>query len=607
MRFEEIGFSNLCIADDFGQGIATTRMIGSDKKPVWRTVWFAVLGACILLAASLVPVVSNIIAAIDLHGAVILNRAAGVSAILDRIVLLIADEEGRERVIVLALIWFGIALWFTSGRLAKARLVGTFLFITTVLVAFFIIDAMLDDIFIRRSPSYFLTPFHSLGEILNYRVDLKEKRTFPSAEGMILFTMGFILLRLGRVLSALVAIGLGLTVPLLKCVAGLSWLSDIYLGALPISFVISALAVETPYRRVLGTYIDWSAAGFDQGEKFLQNLGPMWRHRNIYWASQNVFHMESAVKRFVAKDLPSIVDPDKHHRDHRPVIEVPLGGLRSVIRIVSLGGVKAVVRAYPVVRRQEAEQHFRASNILTKNSIRVPKLLFYSDSPKKHGAIFLVEEFVDGQSKSPGDLTSEDIKAAAAELAKLHQVKSEVWGPILSPRTEEYGNVLLRRIDRQITQVSRGPVLKGQQSKVAQVRAWFEQWRSELNNIRQFTLIHGKLHRENCIFEKRGGFYLLDITTLEWGVPSSDLVLLHHSQCGGRPELIEEFDRYYRNSIPEADAHQQARLQALYEAFYCLGQVSKYSKRINRGRRQLGDAVNKGMHWWHKLLEIVER
>jgi len=582
-------------------------MVVIDKKPVWRTVWFAVLLACALLALSLIPSVSRLIASADIYGAEVLNRAAGVSAIFDRIVLLIADEEGRERVIALALIWLGVTLWLTAGRLAKARIVGTFLFITTVMIAYFIIDAMLDDIFIRRSPSHYLNPFRSIGEILNYRIDLKEKRTFPSAEGMILLTVGFILLRLGRIRGALVALGLGLTAPLLKCVAGLSWLSDIYLGALPISLIVSALAVETPFRRVLGIYIDWSAAGIDQGERFLRSLGPMWRHRNLYWASQNVFHMESAVKRFISKDLPEIIDPEKVNRHKRPVVEVPLGGLRSVIRIVTLGEQKVVVRGYPVIRRYEAEQHFLASKLLKKNSIRVPKHIFYSDNPRKHGALFLVEEFVDGTSKSPAELTDSDIQAAAAELAALHQVKSEVWGPIMAPRTEEYGTVLLRRIDRQISQVARGKVLKGQQAQVAKVRAWFEPWRNQLNSMRQFSLIHGKLHRENCLFEKGGDFCFLDITTLEWGLPSSDLVLIHHSQCGGRSDLIKEFDRHYYSAIPAADANNQRRLQPLYEAFYCLGQVSKYTKRLNRGRRQIGDAVNKGMHWWNRLLEIVER
>src|SRR5690606_16057902 len=144
--------------------------------------------------------------------------------------------------------------------------------------------------------------------------------------------------------------------------AGLTWLTDIYLGALPISLLVSAMAVETPFRRLHASLVDLSAAGFDQGERFGRSLLPVWRHRKQYWTSQNVLHMEVAVKRFVSRELPNILDKNKQYADQAVTLEVPLSGLRSVVRIAALGPLKAVLRAYPLRCRYVDGPACRASS-----------------------------------------------------------------------------------------------------------------------------------------------------------------------------------------------------------------------------------------------------
>lgn len=575
-------------------------------KPVWQTLWFALVVCGVVLGLTVVPGVYHWVQAADMQAAVKLNQMAGRNPVLDRFILLLADEDGRERIVLLVFTWFIIALLLAPGRVAKSRLLGRLLFFAVLLGGFFIVDAVLDDIFERRSPSYVLKPFHHIGKILKYEVDLTDRRSFPSTTGMIFFTLGFLLLRLKNIRGGAVLLALGFTLPLLLCVAGLTWVSDVYLGALPISFLLSALALETPFSRFMGVCIDLAAAAVDQVERFLRSIGPMWKHRKLYWASQDVFHMEVATKRFISKEMAGLLQPDS--ASGAPVkVEVPLGGLRSVIRIVSLGGKRAVLRAYPVSRRQEAEQHSGASHLLAGHGVRVPEILYEVKNPARYGAIFILEEFIDGESRKPADLTDADIVSAATELARLHSITSEVWGPIEQPRTEEFGNVLLRRIERQLTIVEKGPILKGQQTRIAEVRNWFAQWRGDLNAIRRFSLVHGKLHRENCLFETTGRFCLLDITTLEWGIPSTDLALVHQSQCGSDARLIARFDEAYYAALPPDAVARARHFAPLFTAVYCLGQISKYTKRLGRSqKRQVGDAITKGTHWWHKLLEIVE-
>ena len=580
-----------------------------EKKPIWRTVWFAVLVCVVLLVLAVVPEVSDWLQQIDQHAAVWLNNLAGRSPVFDRLVLLLADEDGWERITVLSVIWFLVALWRAPTRVDQSRLLGTLLFVVVVLLLYFLMDSLLDDVIERKSPSMeFLQPFRNIKKILDFNVDLTDRRSFPSPDGMIFFTISFLLLRLGHRRGGLVALLLAFTAPLLRCVAGLSWISDIYLGALPVSLLISAVAVETPFVRLFDSSVDVAAAAIDQGERFGRGLFPMWHHRRLYWVSQKAYHMEAAVKRFAARELPRILDREGRYAGGLPVLEVPLGGLRSVVRIVTLGPVKAVLRAYPVTQKFEAEQHFRASQLLRKHGLRVPKVLYHTENPHKYGAIFLVEEFIEGCSKNADDLDERDITEAAKALAQLHRIKSDNWGPVAAPRTEEYGTVLLRRLDRQLGKIARGSVLSGQQNALNDVRLWFSQWREKLNAIREFSLIHGKLHRENALFEENGGYCLLDTTTLEWGMAAADLVIVHASQCDGNAALIEQFNAaYYSELSPDERESVQASMP-LYEALFCVAQISKYTKRLRRTKvRHVGDAITKGTKWWHRLLEIVER
>lgn len=562
-----------------------------------------------VLAAAAIPAVMQLLQFVDGQAAYAFNRVAGMSPVFDRFVLLVADEDGRERVVALAAVWFFIAVWRAPTRIDKSRLLGTFFYVTLVLVLYFLVDSLLDDVIERKSPSMeFLQPFNDIGKILDNKVDVTNRRTFPNQEAIILFTLGFMLLRLGQRRGAIWSLACGMTVPLLLCVAGLSWVTDIYLGALPIAFLVSAIAVETPFKSVHGSMVELAAAGIDESVRMGRGLVPMWRHRRLYWISQNVFHMEVAVKRFAARELPAVLDPDKKLADQKPHVEVPLGGLRSVVRITTLGDKKAVVRAYPINRRFEAQQHYNASMILTKHGIRVPAILDYVDNPRRFGALFIVEEFVDGVSKRADELTEENLEAIAAEMARLHSVKAEMWGPLESPRTEDLANVRLRRIDKQLSRVARGPILTGQQAHVAQVRQWFASWRKELESMQEFCLVHGKLHRENVLFERDGRFCLLDTTTMEWGIAASDLVVVHYSQCGGREDLIEKVNAAYLERLNDEERERCLRVLPLFRAMYFLGQVQKTTKRIARTHKQpVGDSLKKGVHWWHLLMGVVEK
>lgn len=560
-----------------------------------------------LMGLALIPSVMDLISYIDGHGAYFFNSAAGQSPVFDRLVLLVADDEGRERIITLAVVGFLIAVALAPTRMEKARLLGSFLFIAVVVLLYVGVDSLLDDVITRRSPSYgYLKPFNNIGKILGFKVDVKSRRSFPNLIAVILFIIGFVLLRLGRRRGALLSLGLAFTVPLLLCVAGAAWLSDIYLGSLPIAFAVSALAVETPFNKVLGKFTDGAAAGMDQGGRFLRSLGPMWRHRRLYWRSQNVFHVEVAVKRFAAKELPTIMYADAAVPAGDVQLQIPLGGLRSVVRIASLGEEKVVLRAYPLNRRHEALQHCNACVFLTEHGIRSPAIRKFINEPRRYGALFVVEEYVEGHTRRHGELTDADLAAVATELAKMHNVTSGMWGPLDVPRIEDYAAVLLRRVDKQLATAARGAVVGGRTAELTEIQRWFHSWKAELDSVRTFNLVHGKLHRDNCLFEEDGRFCLLDTTTLEWGMGGSDLIVVQQSLCGGVPELVEKLQQVYFEHLTPAHGQLCRQFLLLHEALYWLANVQKHTKRLSRtNQRSPSRTLTHGAYSWASLRALI--
>lgn len=572
------------------------------KRPMWRRLRFAAVLCAVLVGLLLVPGIQTAVQKLDYAGAYFFNSLAGKSPVFDRLILFISDDDGRERFIAAIIIWFFFLLWLAPNKYTRAKLLGTLLFCLSFIGVFLVADSYTNDIIPRRSPSYTITPFNSLREIYKWNVDISDKRSFPNSEAMVFLIFGFILLRLRHRLSAIVLIAAGLILPLGRCVVGSTWPTDIYLGSLPVAFLASAVAVETPLYRLRQKFISWSSTFFDQAEKLLVNWRAILKYRKMFWSTQNVFYMEAAIKHFARTELPKLYPP-KSADSPAPKLEVPLGGLRSVIRVISLENARMVLRTYPTNRIFEAEQHLLAANTLHTHNVRAPHILHYINDVKKSGLIFLLEEFVDGECIPPENLTEQHLEAAATEIAALHSVKNLNWGPLNSPRGEKYYEVALRRAERHLGMISRNSQIENTAHLISRAGKWFRAWEPALKIFQQFTPVHGKLHRENCLFEKSGRFCLLDNTTMEWGVPLTDIVTIHQSLCNKSPELIEVFDRFYFAKLDPADAEKYRRLLPLYYGFSYLSQIVKYAKRLNTPRRGKAGGPKRQIAHYREALE----
>ena len=89
--------------------------------PLWRRPWVAVALCVTLLVLAIIPPVSHAIQHTDLWLEMRLNRAAGITPVFDQMLLFVADEDGRERLLGLVIIWFLFQLWRTEDRAVRAR------------------------------------------------------------------------------------------------------------------------------------------------------------------------------------------------------------------------------------------------------------------------------------------------------------------------------------------------------------------------------------------------------------------------------------------------------------------------------------------------------
>jgi membrane-associated phospholipid phosphatase len=544
--------------------------------PWWRRLNFAVILVLALLVVAAIPPVNREIVSFDRTAALSLNRMLGDSPVLDTIVAAFADRYAHVYLLLFTIAAFAVYVAVADSRPDRARRLALLLFLTAAGVLALLADGILDEIVRRPGPTYVMgDELKRPGRLLmSEHIDTTTHESFPSTHGMYFFLLGFILLRLGHRFGAIFILG-GIVVPLAKCMVGRHWVTDVYLGALPLAFLLSALAVETRFVGLLGSLQQASLLAFEKLAVRLRQYKYIF-DGSLRWETQNVFLLESAIKRYIRSELPVRIGVSKNSAT---AISMPLDGVRSIVRFVSYGARKVVLRVYPISRRVEAESHRTASEMLHRLGVRTPALLDYCSRPKGYRVIFLVEEFVEGESRSGRDLTSADLHGLAIEMARMHSIHNDRWGPVDAERSDSYFEHLMSRVDRSIA-IARAGQHEGFAEDEMKLRQWFLGWRPFFESHPGFTLTHGKMHSKNGLFGTDGRYCFLDFTTLEWTLAERDLVRVYHSICEDLEPAIATFNEAYLAALPASDAKHAGRFMAFFEALHHLTAILNRSKRM---------------------------
>jgi hypothetical protein len=565
------------------------------NKPTWRRLSFAIVlcGAILLLAA--IPGVNAPILQLDRTAAFTLNGVIGKSAVLDHLILALADRKADERALAVILIGFAIFVAMAPTRRKRAERFSLFLFLFVATSLTLVAQEQIDDVVRRRSPSYDLRPFHNIELLYHDKVKIRQGESFPSEHGVGYFLIGFVLLRLGS-MGGLFFLGAGAILPLAGCAVGSEWLSDTYLGALPLGFLCSALLVDTRvfyvktyFGRQLLLALDKVAIGIRSKKHLLDG--------SFRWSTQNVYRVEAATKRYIMDNLDSLSGKSSVEQIR---VEMPLAGVRSIVRFITLDDVRFVLRVYPVVRRIEAELHKDASDMLAAHGINAPRIIEYSDEPSRYGVVLIAEEFIIGSSLRAEEMTRDHIVSLARQLAKLHSVHNAKWGPLRSPREGKHFIALRKRIHRYM-KLAAEKNFGLQEKREIEILAWFDAWAPQFDSLPYFSLTHNKLHHENCIFAEGDEYYFLDFTTLEWAVPAKDIVKVYHLLLQDDQQKIQTFNSHYFENISADDRAIFRKFHPFYEALFHLTSAATQAKRSTRG------AISPETHIHEKLQFAISR
>jgi aminoglycoside phosphotransferase (APT) family kinase protein len=532
----------------------------------------------------LLPQTYALVRRADISCAFRLNQIIGKSPVFDRLLTYVADEDGRERLYLLVLIFSGIHVWRAKNRRDRGRRLSMLLFIACIVGGAILFERALDESYMRSSPSYVIRPFRNIKDIYKWDIDVKDHRSFPSSEGMVLLLAGFLMLRM-RARWAWMVLLAGLTLPIGGCMVGRTWVSDLYLGALPMSFLVSALAMQTFVGKLHTLLYEQTLAVMDHAHIYWRRYKYVLRPAQVR-NSRNVFTVEATVKQYLIKGLPVALGHPELRPEH---VEAPLGGRRTLVRVVTFRGQKLLLRAYPVGTHHEAEVHHHAAQLLEEHGVRVPHVIHHTEQPFRGGVVFLVEEYVEGRLKWGEELTDAELQLMARQVARLHSISSLQWGPLLAPRSEDFADVMQRRVQRRIDRLVQQEVLAdGEEAR--RLRDWFTEKGQQLRELKSYALTHGQLHRDNMMFTRSGEFVLFDYATLEYAAPQTDIVYLHYHLLDEDPRLTQAFDDYYLAELPESQRQQFAGLFEYFKAVFYLGRLSTRWKRHRR--RGAGDEVS---------------
>lgn len=303
----------------------------------------------------------------------------------------------------------------------------------------------------------------------------------------------------------------------------------------------------------------------------LVRAGYYWRDSDWCKDSSDLFTVLSATKRFINNDVPGLLDAGAAMVPLH--VELPLTGSQSLTVIVTAAEKRAMLRVYPLVKSKLAKAHVRGAKLLAEHGVNVPQILFSGADEPKYGAIFILEEFIEGDIRRASSLTSANIAAMASQLARMHSVRNAQWGRVMMERDEDFFLPLNQRVKRDLETLQKQQVLNG--TETGGIQEWVNQWKTEFDNCKLFSLTHNDLQPANAIFTAEGDYYLIDLNRLQWGPAAREVVRCYHRQLDGDPEMIAEFDNTYYAALAPDDARETRKFCRFYEVFHRISTLVK--------------------------------
>ncbi|MGI8908182.1 MAG: aminoglycoside phosphotransferase family protein [Candidatus Sumerlaeaceae bacterium] len=228
-------------------------------------------------------------------------------------------------------------------------------------------------------------------------------------------------------------------------------------------------------------------------------------------------------------------------------MQVPLRGQDGLVLILHAGERKAILRVYTLQRRSKAEAHIRASLLLLREGVRVPNIYYNCLDDAVEGLLFVLEEYIDGESRGTRKLTEENVRAIACQLARMHSILNPHWGMLGAERTDSYFRELRGCINSNLTILEKSRLLSNNERQKAE--KWFLGFKDLVD--KSFSLTQKDLHPGNAVFSSENGeHYFIDVGRLQWRPAAENVLRAHRKLFRDDEEKLLIFNEVYFAQLP---------------------------------------------------------
>jgi membrane-associated phospholipid phosphatase len=190
---------------------------------------------------------------VELPLARLLHSTAGRSDAVDRLIIFLNQWWGEALFVIFILASFLIvARHATSPGEDRRQILGFAVVIfATWIVANFVGEGILEPALRRTSPSFALgEDFTDLAALHEVRVKVRASKCFPSNHGTVFMLVAVMsLYRYGRRAWVLFPAAVVLSLP--RCFTGAHWVGDSVIGSLLMTWMIGAIVMTTPLRKLV--------------------------------------------------------------------------------------------------------------------------------------------------------------------------------------------------------------------------------------------------------------------------------------------------------------------------------------------------------------------
>ena len=203
-----------------------------------------VIGMIVLYGVMMVPAVGKAVMQYDRAAAITMNSYVGASPLLDNFVVAINTDVGDRTVFLFFAALFLIhSLWRPTRRDVAQRL-AFWTWVTIMFAGAYLLQEAAEELFSRDSPGKVIPGWIDMGEIYDRDIKVRSGNSFPSGHATAYWFCAFMALPVYRRVGATL-LAVSVVVPTLRVMTGAHWVSDIWLGSAPLSFIVAVLSYET--------------------------------------------------------------------------------------------------------------------------------------------------------------------------------------------------------------------------------------------------------------------------------------------------------------------------------------------------------------------------